>query len=476
MLNTITKRHNDDIGFLVTQGELSGPARKIYNFLVFHSQKVGEAGKGVLPLQMDWIPPGLDVSRLYWMPIADVIKHCHVDKNNTSVRNAIEEIHNAKISASLFSGNASGRFWHNTISLLSSSHIINDNAGKTLIGWCFDPSVEKLMLDPKSFSPVSVYYQSFLARESAVALYEIASRCLTIDADEYRTKTLHWLEWRDILCSRSSLKSSEYRFFKRDHLKKACANINEKTDLVVTFADERRNSRCFDHITFIVKAKADFDNAFGARTVNKLVDLGVTRMSARNLVRDFGEEHCQSKIAALKLLPTKPSAPGAWLVAAIRKEQLPVEVGSSKAVVEQQAALSASNSELLESKFAEFFNAYPSQRSGARKEILAFWNEKFANASESETKAAVACLKKWVKSEAWAKDDGRYIPSAAKFLNEERYLTEPPLNRHFNTYDEDAKERMRKEARFNGMTIREIERIKKEEREKAEREAANATA
>lgn len=82
--------------------------------------------------------------------------------------------------------------------------------------------------------------------------------------------------------------------------------------------------------------------------------------------------------------------------------------------------------------FTEFWKMYPSGKGGDREEAWKAWKE--LNPSTAVAWRILDGLRDWVASEQWAEDGGRYIPGAAKFLREQRWLSPPCLG----TADMDA--------------------------------------
>lgn len=71
-------------------------------------------------------------------------------------------------------------------------------------------------------------------------------------------------------------------------------------------------------------------------------------------------------------------------------------------------------------RLKEFRRAYPSHRSSANpRELAVLW----AGMSDVDQRLALSRLAAWNVSDEWA--DGKYVPNIKKFLEEERWLTEP---------------------------------------------------
>ena len=78
---------------------------------------------------------------------------------------------------------------------------------------------------------------------------------------------------------------------------------------------------------------------------------------------------------------------------------------------------------MLESSAVEaFIAAYPKDRIGMRKEVVAAWGALNLDAASA---AVMSGLEAWKQSADWVRDGGRYVPSARRFLVEARYQRFP---------------------------------------------------
>lgn len=75
--------------------------------------------------------------------------------------------------------------------------------------------------------------------------------------------------------------------------------------------------------------------------------------------------------------------------------------------------------------FTEFWNNYPAGKGGDREEAWKAWRELAPTAEVANS--ILAGLRDWIDSDQWAEDGGRYIPGAAKFLNQKRWLSPPSM-------------------------------------------------
>ncbi len=73
--------------------------------------------------------------------------------------------------------------------------------------------------------------------------------------------------------------------------------------------------------------------------------------------------------------------------------------------------------------FTEFWKLYPAGKGGDREETWKVWRDIAPTAAEAGK--ILSGLQDWIDSDQWAEDNGRYIPGAAKFLRESRWVSPP---------------------------------------------------
>ena len=73
--------------------------------------------------------------------------------------------------------------------------------------------------------------------------------------------------------------------------------------------------------------------------------------------------------------------------------------------------------------FTDFWKLYPAGKGGDREEAWKVWKE--IAPSPLVAGDILQGLQAWIDSEQWQEDGGRYIPGAAKFLRESRWMSPP---------------------------------------------------
>lgn len=111
-----------------------------------------------------------------------------------------------------------------------------------------------------------------------------------------------------------------------------------------------------------------------------------------------------------------PEEKGKCVFNAGARVERPAENPEPEAVPSRQPSLA----------FDEFFEAFPEQHRGSRKEAAGEWVALEANRVLPGLPRILDALGQWEDSEAWKRQGGRYIPSAANFLKREYWLRKPP--------------------------------------------------
>ena len=195
-----------------------------------------------------------------------------------------------------------GEAW-NVAGLLSHAKVYKQG-GENWVEWSFAPNIKHELLEPQRFARLRLDVISQLRRHSGVVLYEICARYRDVGL----TARQPWPWWRPVLTgspdSEDSVKQ-EYRFFKRDVLKLAIAEVNAVTDLDVELI-EHKAGRFIADIQFRVGKKKQ--EALPSRHAPMPVDLsqvvrataaGVRSEDAEALIQAHGNEAMKAGLDAL---------------------------------------------------------------------------------------------------------------------------------------------------------------------------------
>ena len=217
--------------------------------------------------------------------------------------------------------------------LLSGAGITKDKrSGAVTIRWRFDSKVRSQLLSPDRYARLSIEAITQLSSHAAMALYEICARY--VDNPGHKTARQHWRWWKPVLTGYAGDDTkSEYRFFKRDVLNRAIAEINERTNIEVKgpIEHKERDNKTVSEIQFQVWFKAE-KNSRDVRpplhdvtpqdlpVIGRAISAGVKQEQAEDLLRKHGRAPLTSAVDDLVRRLEMPVAvvgevrkPASWL-------------------------------------------------------------------------------------------------------------------------------------------------------------------
>ena len=208
-------------------------ARKAYNVLLYIAQEQG-IDQDVFRAPLQSILRGVDF--------------------NSNAREIVKQHLRAMVSTTVEWQSPTageGEAW-NVAGLLAHAKVYKQS-GENWVEWSFAPNIKHELLEPQRFARLRLDVISQLRRHSGVVLYEICARYRDIGL----TARQPWPWWRPVLTGSADTEDSlkqEYRFFKRDVLKLAIAEVNAVTDLDVELI-EHKAGRFIADIQFRVGKK-----------------------------------------------------------------------------------------------------------------------------------------------------------------------------------------------------------------------------
>ena len=285
------RKTNDAIGLRVKEGKLSLLTRKVFNVMMYHAQTLKEPGVNA--------PIDTATSKKYfWIPLSELARDAAYDSKDTEfLKNQLEELQNVKLLLE------NERQWISE-RLVSSIQLVNPtglkkHSGQVWFGYAFPPEVHELVMAPGTYTKLSIFYQGLLRSGAALALYEVCRRYATNPSR--LTKIAPPEEWYGVLTG-SPVPEKEippYKYFKRDILKLAIAEVNALTDITVELI-EHKNGRRIDNIQFRVSPTMQPQLALPAAPIidtellEKLMGFGFTQEAAIDCLG----AHSDSKIRA----------------------------------------------------------------------------------------------------------------------------------------------------------------------------------
>ena len=305
-------------------------ARKAYNVLLYIAQE-----------------QGID-QEVFRAPLQSILRGVDF---NSNAREIVKQHLRAMVSTTVewqSPTSGEGEAW-NVAGLLAHAKVYKQS-GENWVEWSFAPNIKRELLEPQRFARLRLDIISQLRRHSGVVLYEICARYRDVGL----TARQPWPWWRPVLTGSPDTEDSvkqEYRFFKRDVLKLAIAEINAVTDLTVELI-EHKAGRFIADIQFKVAKKQQ--ESLPLRHPPVPVDMsqvvrataaGIRSEDAESLILSHGNEAMAAGLDALHKrianeFPEPLRDPFRYLRALLESNS----VGAAKKAAENQAESSSKSS------------------------------------------------------------------------------------------------------------------------------------
>jgi len=215
----------------------------------------------------------------------------------------------------------------------------NKATGVVTVKWRFDQSIRENILKPAIYSRLSIESITQFSTHSALALYEICARY--VNNPSHLTSRQNWKTWwKPVLTGfLTDPEKADYRFFKRDVLKKAVAEVNAKTNLQINGPIEFKesNGRTVVDIQFEVYYKANSNGEMPTAplvnttieelpVIGRAIALGVTQKDIEKLLTQYplvmisiGLDDLEKRLDIPNHKVRSITKPGAWLKAVLKR-------------------------------------------------------------------------------------------------------------------------------------------------------------
>lgn len=322
------RKHNTEIGYKVQSGHLSLLSRKLINVLLYYAQRMrGEE----------------DNEGKYWVEVSKIVKDAKFNSRDYELlRESLDELQSVKIVRDTERGGITSDVLIPSFTLDNTVHGTNEalptgqkrRGGKLIVGFSLPVGVKELLLNPRSnYTVLPIVYVASLRTIGGLVLYEITKRYSTNPSGVTNRDT--WQGWWKILTGAAEGASpSEYKYFKRDVIKKAVEEINTVTDLRIELI-EFKEGRWVKELQFTVELSKQsafdldpppIDNAL----LSRITALGVSTAEAEKLIQRHGEEELRSNLDMVEERLTKKNLPELESPAAYLKTALKNQYGTGR--------------------------------------------------------------------------------------------------------------------------------------------------
>ena len=300
------RKTNEAIGLRVREGKLSLLTRKIFNVMMYHAQEQRIPGVDA-PIDTP------AAKKYFWIPLSNLARDAAYDSKDTEfLKKQLEELQNIKLLME------TERQWTSE-RLVSSITIVNPqgfkkHGGQVWFGFACPPEVHELVMAPGTYTRFSLLYQGMLRSGSALALYEICRRYATNPSKVTLIETYE--HWYGALTGNPVLQEElpEYKYFKRDVIKTAMAEINALTDIQVELI-EHKNGRRVEQLQFRVEHTKQSQLEFTAPAVidlelmGRIMTFGFTQQEAADFVAQYSDDKVRSAVAFVQARIEQKNSP-----------------------------------------------------------------------------------------------------------------------------------------------------------------------
>ena len=316
-------------------GKITLLTRKLFNVLLAVAQQADESGD------------------TYRALLSDIVANSAFDSNDTAlVKEHLRRMVSVQVEWSTgTSSQKPGRKW-GISTLIADAEILEDPTTRRVwVEFSFAPKIKKKLLDPVQYARLSLQFQSQLRSSAGLALYEICVRYLTNPSHLTMRETWEW--WRPILSGTPDTEAGdeakrEYKYFKRDYLRPAIAEVNAVTNIFVELIEHREGRRVAEIQFRVTERKQpmlaldEHPNVFDSTLVDRMVKIGIPLKEAQTLYADSEENRIRAALQMTEQrmrstsLPPVRSAPALFKDALKKGYAPPVEALPSVAVARRR--------------------------------------------------------------------------------------------------------------------------------------------
>jgi hypothetical protein len=303
---------NEAIAIRPKRGRLTLLSRRIYNALLYHSQR-----------------QGVD-EPVYRLALSELIGDARFNSNNTELlKSHLRDMQATTIELSTSS--SSLKRWVSS-QLLGTVTIEEQGRGRPcMVTWRYPDEIKERLVKPHQYTRVLLEMSSQMRSYSAAVLYEIGARYLSSPGRLSMREDVVW--WAAVLTGRSDIKEVDYRFLKRDVISKALSEIDALCEDFGLELIEHKRGRKIEEIQFRVVPKVqqrlgDIDapnrNVFDLHLVARLIALGLKQDEAQDLYASTDEgqlratlDHVDQRLRSESMPALK--SPAAYFKDALKK-------------------------------------------------------------------------------------------------------------------------------------------------------------
>lgn len=268
--------------------------RKVYNVLLWHAQQNPTA-------------------RQYSLPLAQVSKQIEFgSRNYETLKDACRAMTSTLVE---WDSPSTGEVTKWSVApLLAGVDLVQRN-GTLFIEWSFGHNIQGQLLDPQRFANIRLSSVARLRTVAGIQLYEICARYQKNPSK--LTSRQHWTWWYEVLRAHPGSRGEnppQYKFFKRDTLARAVAEVNSATELQISF-EEFKDGRAVRDLQFTVQLKPSaapveppkMPSLSFIDTVGRAKALGIAEAAVDELLAAYGEAEVERGLDLLEQRLANPA-------------------------------------------------------------------------------------------------------------------------------------------------------------------------
>lgn len=284
----ILRQPNQTLAVLPVSGRITATMRKLFAAMLFFSQQDGSKD-------------------VYRRSFGDLMNLAEYNSRNTlDLREQFKLLQSIQVE---WNTQASDETRWGVSGMIAQAEIIEHKGHATYLEWSLPPRIRQELLDPTSYTALLLHMSTALRGGSSIALYEICSRYRTSPTGLTMRQPWEWFCPR--ITGNPQMEVTEYKYFKRDVLKRAIAEVNAMTDIEVTLI-EHKNGRRIEQIQFKVARKENpfiawSDASSGTGTIdidmdllNNIVAFGIKPKQAKIWCEENNEAFLRKTVALVR--------------------------------------------------------------------------------------------------------------------------------------------------------------------------------
>ncbi len=257
------RKAHEAISIRPTSGKMTFLSRKIFNALLYHAQRQSEL-------------------TIYRIPLSELTASVDYDSKDTMLlRDHLRKMVETTVE------------WHDTKkrwgvgSLLSEAEIRFDGK-KSFAEWSYGPKVRQFLLDPERYTPISLEHQALFRSHAGLTLFEICSRYSTNPSGLTNRASPEW--WFSVLTGNPNATPDThfYRYFKRDTLTPAIAEINAIAKIHVELLEHKKGRKVLEiQFAIMISAQTSLDlpppPVIDSSLLDRITALGISKTEAEDI-------------------------------------------------------------------------------------------------------------------------------------------------------------------------------------------------